>query len=98
MSFLQALFGRGGGKADKPEKSAKAVKEVEHKGFLIRAEPYPEQGQYQTAGSIEKTVDGEVRVHRFIRADRFASADAAADHALSKGRQIVDEQGDTLFR
>jgi hypothetical protein len=98
MSFLKSLFGRrepgeGGVKAP-----AKAVKEIEHRGFLVRAEPFQEGGQYQTAGSIKKVVDGETKVHRFIRADRFASAADAADHAIRKGCQIVDEQGERMFR
>jgi len=102
MSFLKSLFGRREPAEDGAKGSAKgpakAVKELEHQGFLIRAEPFQEGGQYQTAGSIEKVVDGEAKVHRFIRADRFASVDAAADHAIRKGCQIVDEQGERMFR
>ena len=95
MSFLKSLFGRRGG--DAPAGPAKALKEAEHAGFLIRAEPFQEGGQYQTAGSIVKVVDGETKTHRFVRADRFSNAEDAADHALRKGRQIIDEQGDRLF-
>jgi len=29
--------------------------------------------------------------------DRFAALEDAADHALVKGRQIVDEQGERMF-
>lgn len=95
MSFLKSLFGRRGG--DAPAGPAKALKEAEHQGFRIRAEPFASEGQYQTAGSIEKIVDGEAKTHRFVRADRFSSADDAADHALRKGRQIIDEQGERMF-
>ena len=35
--------------------------------------------------------------HRFVRADRFASQTDAADMALKKGQQIVNEQGDRMF-
>jgi len=42
-------------------------------------------------------VDGVLREHRFIRAYRFAGLDEAAQVALSKGRQIVDEQGERVF-
>ena len=38
-----------------------------------------------------------MKEHRFIRADRFASLDDAVSVALSKGRQLVDEQGERLF-
>jgi len=78
--------------------AAKAVKEIEHKGFTVRAAPFQEGGQYQTAGSVVKVIDGVEKEHRFIRADRFASIDAAADVALAKGRQIIDEQGEHIFR
>lgn len=93
MSFLKRLF--GGGSAQ--EAAPKAVKVKEHKGFHIRATPFEEGGQYQTCGVISKEIGGEMREHRFIRADRFSSAEDAADHALRKGQQIVDEQGERIF-
>ena len=95
MSFLKSLFGLGRPQADRPKAS---VKETEHKGFRIAAEPYQEGGQYQVAGVISKEIAGERKETRFVRADRFASADEAADFALLKGRQIVDEQGEALFK
>ena len=95
MSFLKSLFGLG--KGTEAAAAPKVVKEAEHKGFTIRAMPYLEAGQYQTAGVIVKEIDGVVREHRFVRADRFASAEDAADIALVKGRQIVDERGEGMF-
>lgn len=92
MSFLKKLFGGGG------EKSAPPSQSIEHNGFTIRAEPYEEQGQFQTAGVITKEVDGVAKEHRFVRADRHSSRDAAVEFSFIKGRQIVDEQGDRLFR
>ena len=92
MSFLRKLFGGGG----KPGETAPA-KTAEHKGFVIAAAPYKEAGQYQTAGVISKEVGGVRKEHRFIRADRFAALEDAANHALVKGRQIVDEQGERMF-
>lgn len=96
MSFWTRLFGG----AKLPETgSTKPTAEIEHSGFTIRAEPYrAEGGQFQTAGTIVKVVDGETREHRFVRADRFAGIEDATQFALSKGRQIVDEQGERLFR
>lgn len=95
MSFLKRLFGGGG---EKSEPSAAAAKEIEHKGFLIRATPYKaEGGQYQTCGVVSKEIGGVVKEHRFIRADRFAALDDAVDISLKKGQQLVDEQGERIF-
>jgi hypothetical protein len=89
MSFFKKLFGGGS-----PAKDDKPAKAAEHKGFTIEARPFQEGGQWQTAGVVWKEIDGVRKEHRFIRADRFQSSDEAADFALSKGRQIVDEQGE----
>lgn len=95
MSFLKRLFGGGGESA---EPSAAAAKEIEHKGFLVRATPYKaEGGQYQTCGVVSKEIGGVVKEHRFIRADRFAALDDAVDISLKKGQQLVDEQGERIF-
>ncbi|NGR08519.1 hypothetical protein G5B41_13220 [bacterium SGD-2] len=95
MSFLKRLF--GGGSRETSGGSETVGEAVEHKGFLIRATPYKEQGQFQTCGVITKEVNGVRKEHRFIRADRFPSIDLAADHAIRKGRQIIDEMGEHIF-
>jgi hypothetical protein len=85
---LASFFGGGGSSAPAqlgPEAS------VEYNGFTIRAEPYKEEGQFQTAGVITKEIDGVIKEHRFVRADRYASLDDAVTFTLAKGRQIVDE-------
>ena len=96
MSFLKKLFG-GGNSDEGSARPAAAKKVLEHKGFTIKATPYKEGGQWQTCGTVSKTVDGAVKEHRFIRADRFADEDAAADHAILKGQQIVDQVGERVF-
>lgn len=95
MSFLKKLFGGGGDKSAGP---APAAMTLEHKGFTIEARPYKEAGQYQTAGVVWKEVNGERKEHSFIRADRFAAIEDAANHAILKGQQIIDQQGDSIFR
>lgn len=92
MSFLKRLFG-GGGSAE----PSRPAKELEHEGFLIKATPFQENGQWQTSGIITKDIDGASKEHRFIRADRFPSQDMAADHAIVKGKQIIDQMGERLF-
>ncbi len=93
MSFFKNLFGGGGGGS-----APKAGASVEHNGFTIRAEPFKAEGQYQTAGVIEKDVAGQRKEHKFIRAERHASFEAAEEFSLLKGRQIVDQQGETIFK
>lgn len=93
MSFLKRLFGGGGGGAG----PSAPAREVEHDGYVIRATPFEQDGQWQTCGVISREVDGAVKEHRFIRADRFPSADGAADHAIIKGRQIIEQVGPRMF-
>lgn len=94
MSFFKRLFG-GGGEAGKTSETA--VKEIEYNGFRIRATPFKEGGQFQTCGIISKEVGEAVKEHRFIRADRFASLDDAVEVSFKKGKQIIDEQGESIF-
>ena len=97
MSFLKSLFGFGGGGSGEKGGAAGVAKESEHAGFLIAAIPYREQGQFQVAGVISKMTDGVRREHKFVRADRFATLEEAADFAILKGRQIIDQQGERIF-
>ena len=97
MSFFKSLFGWGKS-GPEAEATPLAGATLEHKGFLITAAPFRNEGQFQTAGTITKEVGGEMKEHKFIRADRHASHEDAVTFSLSKGRQIVDEQGERLFR
>jgi len=93
MSFFKKLFGGGAAAtSDAP------VKTTTHNGYTIEARPYKEGGQFQLAGVISKEIDGVRKEHRFVRADRFTSIEEAADIALVKGKQIIDEQGAQIFR
>lgn len=92
MSILKRLFG-GGSAAAEPAAAA----ETEHKGFIIRATPFKEGGQFQTCGVVSKEIGGVLKEHKFIRADRFAALEDAVSVSLSKGRQLVDEQGERIF-
>lgn len=95
MSFLKTLFGGGGDK--QAEAGAKVLGAEDYNGFAIRAVQMKVGSEFQLCGEVEKEIDGEAKVHKFIRADRLPSADAAASAALAKGKQLVDEQGDRLF-
>jgi len=93
MSFLKSLFGRK--EAPAPQGP---LKSIDYNGYTIHATPYQEGGQYQLCGLVEKTIDGELRSHRFVRADRFPGVQEAIDFTLVKGQQLVDQQGDAIFR
>lgn len=97
MSFLKRLFGLGGGGEESGSAEARAAKEIEHKGFRVQATPFKQDGQFQTCGVVSKEIDGVVKEHRFVRADRFAGLDDAVDVSIRKGIQLIDEQGERLF-
>jgi hypothetical protein len=54
--------------------------------------------EYQLAGTIEKDIGGELKTYKFVRADRFSSKEDVVTFSLAKGRQIIDEQGDAIYR
>lgn len=91
MSWWKKLFASRAGEA------AQAAEPVAYQGFLIRPAPYKEDGQYQTAGFIEKEIGGVRREHRFIRADRFTGYDDAVRFTVVKAQQLIDQQGERLF-
>lgn len=87
------LFGgRNGEEPDPPPETA-----VEYQGCRIRPNPYPANGQYQTAGVIEKDSPEGVKEHRFVRAETHPTKEGAAAFAITKGKQLIDEMGDRIF-
>ena len=96
MSFFKKLFGGGGESAE--AQGGGALGEESYKGFVIKAIEMRAGSEYQLAGVIEKEIEGELRSYQFVRADRFGSKDDLITLAIAKGRQIIDEQGDSLFR
>ena len=68
MSFWKSLFG-----GSSPAQPAKAGRSEDYNGYHIEAAPVREQGQFQLAGRITKTIDGVEKEHKFLRADRFSA-------------------------
>ena len=102
MSILKSLFSMFSGGGASASQDTGPEQTIEHQGFTIRATPYQEGGQYQTCGVISKEIDGVVKEHRFVRADRYASRDDAVSFTFDKGKQIIDQQarmgmGKSLF-
>ena len=80
--------------SDSDEPNAPAI---EHQGYRIRPTPYRAEGQYQTAGIIEKNFPDGPKQHRFVRADTHQNKDDAVAFAILKAKQIIDLQGDRMF-
>lgn len=91
--FLKNLF--GGSSATPNEVLSKPL---EYGKFIIEAAPIDEGGKYRTAGYISGELEGETKRVRFIRADENMDRQASIDHAISKAKQIIDEQGDKLLK
>ena len=92
--MLKGLLGRlFGGARTEPEIPAE-----DYRGYRIRPTPYSRNGQFQTCGVIEKDFPDGAREHRFIRAEMHPSREGAVQFTLTKARQIIDEQGDRIFR
>ena len=85
--------------APKNREAAQAAEApVDYKGYTIQAAPQKEGGQWLTAGVITKNFDGTVKEHKFIRSDLHADRTGAVEFSIAKGQQIIDLDGDRIFR
>ncbi|MEJ6397780.1 HlyU family transcriptional regulator [Yoonia sp. 208BN28-4] len=91
MAWLSKLLG-----GSKP--AAEATPAETHKGFSIVPSPTKEGGGYRIGAQITKDVDGQTRAHQLIRADTVGDYDEACKMSLAKAKQVIDEQGDEIFR
>jgi hypothetical protein len=89
--FFSRLFGGKSAASDAPGEA------VEYNGYRIRPAPFRAEGQFQTAGTVEKDFPEGTKEHRFIRAEKHASKEDAEAFAVTKGKQIIDERGDRIF-
>lgn len=98
FSKLKAMWTRLASERGTGESDGPAIPAVEYKGYRIRPEPYRTNGQYQTAGVIEKDAADGVKEYRFVRADTHQTRDDASEFAVSKAKQIIDSQGAGMFK
>src|SRR5262249_15201823 len=91
-AWARMTGGRAAGESDEPNTPA-----IEYQGYRIRPTPYRTEGQYQTAGVIEKNFPDRPKLHRVVRADTHHNKDDAVPLAISKAKQIIDLQGDRMF-
>ena len=98
MSFLSRLFGSRSPSGAQPVVAEdQTTGQIDYKGFVVRAVPFKKDGQFQTAGIIEKEIGGVMKTYRFVRADRSSMVEDVTQLALLKGPLIIDEMGDRLF-
>lgn len=95
LSNLLSLFS-GGYRTEKAATGPAAEPQV-HQDCLIFAAPIREGSQLRLAGRIEKQVNGETLERVFIRADLFTSEQDALECTFRKARQIIDQNGASLF-
>ena len=91
--WLAGLFGGGASNDQEPQRP----EPTSYEGHLIYPMPRKEGGQWLTAGLITREIDGEVKEHPFIRADKHGSQQEAADFSIIKAKQIIDQQKQFLF-
>lgn len=90
MSLLSKLFSGNSNRNDQTET-------VEYQGFRITPEPMKEGARFRLSARVEKDVGGDTKVHKLVRADVLDSREDAVEAAISKAKQVIDEQGDRLF-
>ena len=91
-AIFRALWNRlVGGGTDAEEEA------IEYNGYRVRPAPYGRMGQYQTCDVVTKEIGGEIKEHRFIRAEMHPTREAATSFSIAKAKQLIDEQGDRLF-
>lgn len=92
--MLGNLFSRWFGGASEPKVTATE----DYHGFRLEALPRPDANGWRVAGRVVTMVDGERRECPFVRADTYPAQEDATEVSLRKARQLVDEQGERLFR
>lgn len=87
MGWLKSLFGGN------ESSSRQAEKAVDFRGLRIKPEPRKQGDGFVTAGYIcTENSDGEWEEEYFIRADTHTDFESASEHAVFKGKQIINER------
>ena len=91
--FINRMFG---GKTEPAE--TQAIASEQYIGFKIEAAPVNEANGWRVAGRITREIDGTLQEHLFARADSCSDPKTAAELTLRKARQLIDEQGEKIFK
>ena len=99
LSKLKAAWARlaSGGRNRRTRRASSyphRIQRLPHQASPVPGQgPLPDRRQHRE----QDTPEG-VKEHRFIRADTYASRDDAIAFTISKAKQIVDQQGDAIFK
>ncbi len=94
---MPSFFSRIFGSSAPTTRTEAAASAIVHNDFQIIPEPIAEGAVYRIAARIEKTIDGETKTHRLIRADTRSTRDEAVDASVAKAKQAIDQLGLALF-
>src|SRR5262245_48475491 len=97
FSKLKAAWARMTGGRAAGESDESSTPAIEYQGYRIRPTPYRAEGQYQTAGTIEKNFPDRPKRHRFVRSHLQYKRDDAPAFTILKAKQMIDLQGDRMF-
>jgi hypothetical protein len=86
------MFGKLFGKREKPD-----LEPERYNDFAIYPAAQKVDGGFRLAARIEKQVGADLKTYHLIRADTLNSQEAADTAAVSKAKQVIDEQGERLF-
>lgn len=92
MGLLDSLKGLLGGGPAPPAEA------TEYNGYRITPAPERQGSGWNTAGVIAKDFPDGIKEHKFIRVDTHPNKDDAVAFSITKAQQIIDEQGDRIFR
>jgi hypothetical protein len=93
MDRFRNFFARG-----EADAAAKVGVATEYNGYLIHPAPQRQGSVWLITGSITKVFPEGVKKHAFIRADTYTDRADATAACIQKAKQIIDEQGDGIFK
>ena len=90
MSLISKLFGA----KTTPSVSAAPGPVESYHGYTIRPTPVAASGGYRIGAVIQRNG----LTHNLVRADIVTGLDEARALSVAKARQVIDQQGDSIFR
>ena len=90
IEFIKRIFGS--------QEKGKERPSTLYNGFEIRPQPVHDSNGWRVSGTIVKEIDGTVKEHEFVRADSCSDQESAVALTLRKAQQLIDEQGERIFK